>query len=124
MKYSEMNRAQRKLLEDEESYPLRVTFLGKVGILTLEQVIFLREHQVDLDVDDRQAAALLGEPAVEQALAQRAVHRMVEDLQETAETALPPARRRQLQQLGGEAIGGVAGVLGAALRLIRRLLRL
>ncbi len=66
MKYSEMNPAQRKLLlEDEESYPLRVSFLGKVGILTLEQVTFLREHQVDFDVDDHQAAAVLGERAVE-----------------------------------------------------------
>ncbi len=64
MKHSEMSPVQRKLLlEDEESYPLRVTFLGKVGLLTMEQVTFLREHQIDFDVDDRQAAAVLGERA-------------------------------------------------------------
>ncbi len=62
MKYSEMSPVQRKLLlEDEESYPLQVTFLGKVGILTMDQVTFLTEHQIDFDVDDRQAAAVLGE---------------------------------------------------------------
>ena len=66
MKYSEMDPVQRKLLlEDEESYPLHLTFLGKEGILTMEQVLFLREHEVDFDVDDRQAAAVLGEQAVQ-----------------------------------------------------------
>ena len=64
MKHSEMSLLQRKLLlENEESYPLRVAFLGKVGILTRGQVDFLQQHQIDFDVDDRQAAAVLGERA-------------------------------------------------------------
>jgi len=60
MKYSEMSPVQCQLiLEDESSYPLRVRFLGKVGILTRDQVEFLTKNQIDLEVDDHQAAAIL-----------------------------------------------------------------
>jgi len=70
MKYSRMSLEQRKLLlEDPESYPLRVTFLGKTGIITEEQVAFLLENHVDFDVDDRQAAEVLGPEAVQRAAA-------------------------------------------------------
>lgn len=61
MLYSRMSPEQiKKLLDDPESYPLRVEFLGKVGLLTYEELLFLRRHEVDFDVDDRQASAVLG----------------------------------------------------------------
>lgn len=129
MKYSEMTPLQRKiLLETEDSYPLRVRFLNKVGILTMGQVQFLKEREVDFDVDDRLAAAVLGEYAVEQALTQRTVHLVTEEIRETVhetvETILPPPRQRQLREAEGEAVGGIAGAFAALLRLIRRVLRL
>ncbi len=72
MLYSEMSPEQRKtLLDDPEKYPMKVSFLDKVGILTREELAFLRENGVDFDVDDRQAAEALGEEAVRTAAARR-----------------------------------------------------
>ncbi len=55
MRYSQMSEEQRHFyLDGIENYPLRVAFLGKRGILTLEEVSFLRGKNVDFDVDDQQ----------------------------------------------------------------------
>lgn len=73
MLYSCMSPEQRKtLLDDRENYPMRVRFLGKVGIMTQEELAFLRENEIDFDVDDRGAAAVLGPDAVRAAQPQAA----------------------------------------------------
>ncbi len=65
MLYSQMSREERKIvLDDPRNYPMRVSFLNKVGILCQEEVAFLRENQVDFDVDDSQVAEVLGEETV------------------------------------------------------------
>ena len=62
MRYTQMSPTQRQqLLENPDNYPLRVSFLGKSGLLTYEEVGFLREHAVDFDVDQSQLAELAAE---------------------------------------------------------------
>jgi len=62
VRYSQMSDEQRQqLLDNPEHYPLRVSFLGKVGLLSFEEVELLRQHDVDFDVADRQVAAILEE---------------------------------------------------------------
>jgi hypothetical protein len=51
---------RRHLLDDAANYPLYVTFLDKTGLLTFEEVHFLREKGVDFDVNDKQAEEVLG----------------------------------------------------------------
>ncbi len=98
MLYSQMSPEQRKILmDDPESYPLRIAFLGKVGILTQEEVAFLRENGVDFDVGDGQAAEALGEGPV-----------------------LAAAARRETRPTAWEI---VLGALVALFLLLRRLLR-
>ncbi|MGI5861031.1 MAG: hypothetical protein ACOX6T_03130 [Myxococcales bacterium] len=50
MRHSEMNAEQRALLDDPESYPMRVRFLGKTGTLSFTEVQFLRENGVDFEL--------------------------------------------------------------------------
>lgn len=61
MRYSQLSLELRLLLEDPENYPLLVTFLGKRGLLTFEEIAFLRRNGVDFDIDDHQVATLLEE---------------------------------------------------------------
>ena len=66
MRYSQMSREQRQQwLGDPQSYPLRVSFLGKEGLLSYGEVAFLREHGVDFEVDDAQIAEIEAEQAEE-----------------------------------------------------------
>jgi hypothetical protein len=61
MRYSQMSPEERReVLDVPANYPLRVTFLGKVGLLTFDQVAFLRRHGVDFAVDESQVERLLG----------------------------------------------------------------
>ncbi len=63
MRLSEIDVEQRKrLLEDPGNFPLRVAFLGKVGILTFEEVSFLLRNGVDPDFEEAQLERVLGEP--------------------------------------------------------------
>jgi hypothetical protein len=72
MLYSQMSPAQRQTVFDRpENYPFRVSFLGKVGILSPAAVDLLRQSGVDFDVDDAQAATLLGAGTVALAAAAR-----------------------------------------------------
>ncbi|MHB1417590.1 MAG: hypothetical protein ACYC1C_20270 [Chloroflexota bacterium] len=60
MLYSEMSAQQRELLLDNlDNYPLRVSFLGKSGLLSAEGVALLRKNNVDFDLDDRQARNII-----------------------------------------------------------------
>ncbi len=55
MYYSQMTLRQRQeLFEDPRHYPLRVTFLGKTGLLSFEAVSLMVSHEVDFAVDDGQ----------------------------------------------------------------------
>ncbi|MCL4464880.1 MAG: hypothetical protein M1401_01245 [Chloroflexi bacterium] len=72
MLYSQMSPAQRQALFDQpENYPFRVSFLGKVGILSQAELDLLRQNGVDFDVDDSQAAEVLGAGPVAVAAAAR-----------------------------------------------------
>ena len=102
MLYSQMSPEQRQaLLDNPENYPLHVRFLGKVGIVDYEQVKFLRVNGVDFDVDDRQAAEVLGDAPVREAAAGRAA---------------------QVSLLDAVLLVGAAG-MAATSSLIRRILR-
>ncbi len=60
MKYSHMTAEQKRLLlGNPQNYPWRVTFLGKAGILSYEEIDFLQQQGVDFDLDDRQAEEIL-----------------------------------------------------------------
>lgn len=67
MRYSQMNDEARKLLLDnpDEYHSWKVSFLGKTGILSYEEIAFLRQEGVDFDIDDEQASVALGELAEE-----------------------------------------------------------
>lgn len=68
MLYSEMSAQQRELLLDNlDNYPLRVSFLGKSGLLSAEGVELLRKHDVDFDLDDRQARSIMSGATVPKA---------------------------------------------------------
>lgn len=60
MRYSQMSDEQRRqLLGEPANYPLRVSFLGKRGLLMPGDVELLRRHEVDFDVDDDQIEEIL-----------------------------------------------------------------
>ena len=100
MKYSQMSPRQRKeLLENPDNYPLYVTFLNKTGLLTFEQVAFLREHDVDFDVEDRLAEVVLGRAVVRRAAEERREQEALEEIEEAVAVETPPARRQLDQQL-------------------------
>ncbi len=100
MKYSQMSPGQRKeLLENPDNYPLYVTFLNKTGLLTFEQVAFLREHDVDFDVEDRLAEVVLGREVVRQAAEERREEEALEEIEEAVAEETPPALRQLHQQL-------------------------
>ncbi|MHB0867920.1 MAG: hypothetical protein ACYC66_05775 [Chloroflexota bacterium] len=62
MRLSEIDVEQRKrLMEDPGNFPLRVAFLGKMGILSHEEVSFLQQNGVDPDFDEGQLEEVLGE---------------------------------------------------------------
>ncbi|MHB1414519.1 MAG: hypothetical protein ACYC1C_04635 [Chloroflexota bacterium] len=62
MRYSEMSDKLRvQLLDDPENYPFRVSFLGKEGLLTMEELLFLRDNEVDFDISDNQIEAIMAE---------------------------------------------------------------
>jgi len=62
MRVVDMSAEQRRLfIEPEANYPLRVTFLGKGGLLSRETFAFLERSGVDLELDDDQAKELLDE---------------------------------------------------------------
>lgn len=64
MLYSRMNSDKRKqIVEQSENYPLRVSFLGKTGLLSPGEVAFLRSRGVEFDVDDSQVQDILLELA-------------------------------------------------------------
>lgn len=54
MRYSEMSEVQRRqILDNHENYPLGVRFLNKAGLLTYEELDFLRRNGVDFEVSQR-----------------------------------------------------------------------
>ncbi len=116
MRYTEMTLEQRRaLLDDPESYPLRVVFLGKAAILTAEELEFLRRNGVDFDVDERQAEDILTKAAREDV----AVLWSGPTPAVAAETgATPPATPGFVVR-----VVGVVAVLYAGLRLAGRLFR-
>lgn len=60
MRYSEMTEPRRRrLLADPDNYPLRVKFLGKVGLLSPNAIDLLIARGVDFEVDDGQAGEIL-----------------------------------------------------------------
>ena len=60
MRFSELSPEERGvLLQEADNFPLRVTFLGKIGLLTREELDLLQAHGVDFDVDDHQVAEIL-----------------------------------------------------------------
>lgn len=134
MKLSKMSAHERmRLLEDEESYPLRVRFLGKVGLLSREEVAFLVNNGVDLELDDRQVREQLGEPGGLAAPVAEEAPRPegpygVETSAETsrtvpAEVSAPSTESSREDARTGCVVAGAAALL-TVLRLIRRLLRL
>ncbi len=57
-----MSEEQRHFfLDNPENYPVRVAFLGKRGLLTSQELRFLRGKGVDFDVDDHQIAEMEAE---------------------------------------------------------------
>lgn len=64
MRYSQMSQEQRQQwLDDPQSYPLRISFLGKEALLSRPEVSFLREQGVDFELDDAQIAEIEAEQA-------------------------------------------------------------
>lgn len=60
MRYSEMTTDMRSaVFPNPDNYPLRVTFLGKIGLLGSEGVALLLNNGVDFEVDDSQLADIL-----------------------------------------------------------------
>lgn len=51
-------RQRQEILGEKENFPLRATFLGKTGLLSFDEVDFLRQNGVDFDLDDRQLAEI------------------------------------------------------------------
>jgi hypothetical protein len=110
MLYSCMSPEQRKiLLDNPESYPMRVCFLGKVGIMTREEMAFLLENGIDFDVDDRAAAEVLGPDAVRAAhlqasrMAQESASRTIGASQSStrqSRAALPPQPESPMRREG------------------------
>lgn len=59
MRYSQMSDEQRQqLLDEPANYPLKVSFLGKRGLLMPGEVELLRRHEVDFDLDDDQISEI------------------------------------------------------------------
>lgn len=50
---------RQQILDEPDNYPLRVTFLGKTGLLTFEEAAFLRENAIDFEVDSSQIEEIL-----------------------------------------------------------------
>ena len=125
MKYSQMTAAQRKvLLEDEDNYPMYVTFLNKIGLVTHQQVAFLIEHGVDFDVDDRLAEALFGEAAVlAAAIEERTSREEVVRVYETINEEMTPERRAHLHQIALDLLSLFVRAGTATIRLILRVIR-
>ncbi|MGE5617869.1 MAG: hypothetical protein ACM3US_01280 [Sphingomonadaceae bacterium] len=122
MRLSEIDAEQRKrLLADPDNFPLRVAFLGKVGILTFEEVSFLLRSGVDPDFDRGQVEQVLGEP-VRPALEVGAEAEITTP--RVVEAVVPPPPRRETYRLPSGTIALLAGAAGVLLRLVRRLLRL
>lgn len=62
MRYSEMSDELRvQLLDDPDNYPFRVRFLGKEGLLSMEELLFLRDNEVDFDISDAQIEEISAE---------------------------------------------------------------
>jgi hypothetical protein len=67
MRYSEMTDEQRVLLVDNPaSYPLKIRFLGKTGIVSPPVVELLRANGVDFELDPQQLAELIADLAENQ----------------------------------------------------------
>ncbi|MHB1134018.1 MAG: hypothetical protein ACYC4L_16750 [Chloroflexota bacterium] len=119
MRYSEMAPWQReRLLADPANYPLKVTFLGKVGLLNAETIDLLRANGVDFVLDDAQTRQLLaGEPTTTGTAVDPAAPPLA------ALEGLPaPARPRRRPPLPSWLLGTALGaaLLAAAQRLGRR----
>ena len=113
MRYSEMRDEWRhQLLDDPEIYPLRVTFLGKTGILTMEQVSFMRKNGVDFNVDDDQLLEILEE--------RRSYGAWNGEIDENVLSGLHRTSPQRSTLFSTAAVAG--GFLGL-LRLIRRIFR-